>query len=519
MARQLQYRIKGTNNAFGFEGGAPGTFGVEDPAELEGLPETEERTVQALFDLYNQRPERKEALAQQAAQRDADFGVSPETGRPAPADYSRFAPSNVVEHPPQAAPKPAPKPVRRAEYAVSEGAKPDTSAMLARLGGAEPVGPEALAGAPSSIRGMVAQSMMGAAQPGQGAPYSPPRDREMEDAMALDKAAGIASRVSGSMEPLMAALRGGPERERDVANPRAAAELQMKRQIQEGLARRDPNNPNAARIAQMIAGDNPEVAAQLKGLSIEEMEKYAPTLVKRLEAQMQSEALAEQKRQARQDRIDAREDNQRHSEQMAAANRAAQIAAARISAGLGMDREVRAENRALAREDRAAERKKEAATMEIEERFRGADKALADMESMVNEDGTFETFGDHNALLEALVTSFSTDMAKLRDPDSVAREAEVALERRALGDFNRLGVRNQTALDIIRKTRERLAERRGEAYRVRGMDAPEIPSAPAAPRPGAAQQPQGLGRVPQSADDVKQMTEEELRAFLAQQGG
>ena len=454
MARQLQYRIRGTNNAFGFEGGAPGTFGVENPAELEGLPEADEKTIQAVFEMYNQRPERKAALAQQSAQRDADFGVSPETGRPLPSDYSRFAPSNVIQH---EAPKPAPKPVRRAEYAVSEGAKPDTSAMLARLGGAEPVDPEALAGAPSSIRGMVAQSMMGAAQPPQGAPYSPPRDREMEDAMALDKAAGIASRASGSMEPLLAALRGGPEREREAVNPRAAAELQMKRQIQEGLARRDPNNPNAARIAQMIAGDNPEVAAQLKGLSIEEMEKYAPTLVKRLEAQMQSEALAEQRRQARQDRIDAREDNQRHSEQMAAANRAAQIAAARISAGLGMDRETRAENRALAREDRAAERKKEAATMEIEERFRGADKALADMEAMVNEDGTFETFGDHNALLEALVTSYSTDMAKLRDPDSVAREAEVALERRALGDFNRLGVRNQTALDIIRKTRERLA--------------------------------------------------------------
>lgn len=141
--------------------------------------------------------------------------------------------------------------------------------------------------------------------------------------------------------------------------------------------------------------------------------------------------------------------------------------------------------RAVEREDRAAEAKKKASVVDVEERARNIDRTLGDLEKQLTEGGgTNEFTGTQNELLEGLITSYATDMAKLRDPTSVAREGEVALEKKALFQpgIRSLGMRDATALELVKKARERARERRDEAYRVRGLK-------PSEPDPGTPEIP------------------------------
>lgn len=142
----------------------------------------------------------------------------------------------------------------------------------------------------------------------------------------------------------------------------------------------------------------------------------------------------------------------------------------------------------------AEQRKKAAAMADVEERARNIDNSLAELEKLVDADGTYEMFGPHNERLEALITSYATDMAKLRDPTSVAREGEVALEKKAMFEPGSMRLANDTALTLIRDARKRAAERRNEAYRVRGLDAPPL----------AAQSPV-LGLSPEEAAEFAEL--------------
>lgn len=151
-------------------------------------------------------------------------------------------------------------------------------------------------------------------------------------------------------------------------------------------------------------------------------------------------------------------------EQQNELNRKSQERAALSAAG-------RTQGNALAAEDRADLRKREASVREVEEKYGNITRSLDDLEKLVGEGGTFETFGPHNAMLEGLITSYATDMAKLRDPTSVAREAEVELEKKALFSPG-LRTRNATALDLIRNAKQKVQERRNEAYKVRGLQIP-----------------------------------------------
>lgn len=118
------------------------------------------------------------------------------------------------------------------------------------------------------------------------------------------------------------------------------------------------------------------------------------------------------------------------------------------------------------------QRKKVAGMADVEERARNIDSSLAQLEELVGKRGTYEMFGPENEQLEALVTSYATDMAKLRDPTSVAREGEVALEKKAMFEPGTWKVSNATALQLVKDARKRAAQRRAEAYRVRGLEAP-----------------------------------------------
>lgn len=101
------------------------------------------------------------------------------------------------------------------------------------------------------------------------------------------------------------------------------------------------------------------------------------------------------------------------------------------------------------------------------------------LKSLVNKNGTFEALGPHNALLAQKIDAIATDAAKLFDPESVARESEVAAFRKMLFEPGSLTTSNESALKTVdgfkKLVQDRAARSRGE--KVAGDDglAPEAP--------------------------------------------
>src|SRR5574343_462304 len=181
------------------------------------------------------------------------------------------------------------------------------------------------------------------------------------------------------------------------------------------------------------------------------------------------------------------------------------LRAAAISAGNAQAREVRAEERQLAREARKADADKQKSVLDIEERRRNVLSALDGLEKQVQESGTFDLTGPANSTMEALVTNYAIDMAKLKDPTSVAREGEVEMEKKALftPGVKGLATSNATALELIRRAKERAIQRKAEAYRVRGLEAPGA-AAPGSPKSiRVTNGKEVLEIAPEDLDDAK----------------
>ena len=72
---------------------------------------------------------------------------------------------------------------------------------------------------------------------------------------------------------------------------------------------------------------------------------------------------------------------------------------------------------------------------------------------MITEKGTFEAFGPQSDLIDSKLYQIAVDYAKLVDPESVAREGEVASAKKYMlnikGMTGGLLTRNKTALDLL----------------------------------------------------------------------
>lgn len=158
-----------------------------------------------------------------------------------------------------------------------------------------------------------------------------------------------------------------------------------------------------------------------------------------------------------------------------------EMARAHVMAGQREDAAEAAEERAVKREERKDTSKQEGEARAIEERAQNILTELDKLEGLVGQYGTFELGGSASPEMDAAITSIAIDMAKLRDPTSVAREAEVEMEKKALFTPGAKGLltSNATAKELIKKYRERVNSRRGEAYKVRGLNLPgEVAPAP-----------------------------------------
>lgn len=86
--------------------------------------------------------------------------------------------------------------------------------------------------------------------------------------------------------------------------------------------------------------------------------------------------------------------------------------------------------------------------------------------------GTFELTGPEGAIITRRLNDIAIDLAKLKDPGSVAKETEVESERRSLVDTGFLGAftRDDTAQAVLAELDADVDRRREEAYLVRGLE-------------------------------------------------
>lgn len=136
------------------------------------------------------------------------------------------------------------------------------------------------------------------------------------------------------------------------------------------------------------------------------------------------------------------------------------------------------QERAMAREEKREEkqadieRKKKEGVIEVEDRYATIDNNVKALKELVDKTGGFDFTGPENKQMEQLIDSIAVDMAKLVDPQSVARESEVAQAKKLLFEpgFWERKSNIQRTLDSFKEIAKR---KRESAYKVRGLDMPK----------------------------------------------
>lgn len=168
---------------------------------------------------------------------------------------------------------------------------------------------------------------------------------------------------------------------------------------------------------------------------------------------------------------------------------------------LGLEREKLA-----AQKDKpTADQTRNAATQkEVDYRVNSINSALDRLEKNVKDNGTFEMFGTASSDMDSDLYNMALDYAKLVDPQSVAREGEVAAAQKYMLPIKGMNVRNDTALGLIKRMKEQVAKRAQDM----GV-APTTSTGGGVGRPAAARDTGGV-----VSRDYETMSDEELEALL-----
>ena len=121
--------------------------------------------------------------------------------------------------------------------------------------------------------------------------------------------------------------------------------------------------------------------------------------------------------------------------------------------------------------DRAVRERKQAQVIEVENFAANIKDNIESLKQQIASTGTFEMFGPESMDMERRIGAIAIDMAKLADPESVARPSEVEEMKRGLfpTGVKALGTRNATALQVLDHLLADVERRRQKAYRVRGL--------------------------------------------------
>lgn len=110
------------------------------------------------------------------------------------------------------------------------------------------------------------------------------------------------------------------------------------------------------------------------------------------------------------------------------------------------------------------------ALVETESRYRNINGNLDSMLKLIDADGTYEALGAHNTKLHQHITTIANDAAKISDPGSANREAEVEMWKGVLGNPG-FWSKNSTVEAALTNFRAMVEQRRNIAYQVRGLGA------------------------------------------------
>lgn len=140
--------------------------------------------------------------------------------------------------------------------------------------------------------------------------------------------------------------------------------------------------------------------------------------------------------------------------------------------------DAKSNEEALKRED-----KRKLTTEEIEDRRRNIMDNINLVKQAVKEKGTTELMGPHNENVQRMIDAIAVDMAKLADPNSVARPSEVEMFKKGLFSTGSEGMKlsNASALDIMDKFTAEVDRRSANAYKVRNISPNNSPT----PAPGS----------------------------------
>lgn len=320
-----------------------------------------------------------------------------------------------------------------------------------------------------------------------------PQESDMDRAERTDRLRALMAQLAGAGQ--LAIGRDASIGEKAVmSQPGAVESLLRRRSLAEVEGAKDSNSEASRKAREKLRGALPGLAKRL-GPALDRMTAADLSRFDVLGATMGLEAEekrgaaageAEARALAKEERAAVRQE-ERDARQNAAAEKRAYI-----MASLGQQATEGKEQRKAAVDAQKAGR-------EIAERHSNVLREVDALKKMIADKGTWEARGAHNKILEQKLQSIAIDAAKLFDPDSVAREGEVALQRKALFDPG-LGTRNETAIDALDAYAEMMKSRLGEAYRARGITPPgEQQAQPAAPK----QAPSGAVRMMAPNGQVK----------------
>lgn len=129
-------------------------------------------------------------------------------------------------------------------------------------------------------------------------------------------------------------------------------------------------------------------------------------------------------------------------------------------------------NERLETEERKIGEKKQEQARAVEEFSSNINDQIDYLKGLIDQYGTQEVLGPAEQNMRSAVLSIATDLAKLRDPQSAARETEVARESSTLfepGFFQSA----ETAKSRLDALKSQVEKRKANAYRIRGLSGPE----------------------------------------------
>lgn len=91
------------------------------------------------------------------------------------------------------------------------------------------------------------------------------------------------------------------------------------------------------------------------------------------------------------------------------------------------------------------------------------------LKQIVSKTGTFELTGPAEAMMEGLINDIATDYAKMVDPESIARPAEVELAKSSLFKPGSLFTKNKTAEQVLDAFQQNAEKRALEQYQAIGV--------------------------------------------------